>query len=45
MGYSVVFDTSNQQNNNIIYSDEVAEITTEIIRRIDADFAKTPAAK
>jgi len=45
MGYSIVFDTSNQQNNNIIYSDDVAEITTEIIRRIDADFAKTPAAK
>jgi outer membrane protein len=45
MGYSIVFDTSNQQNNNIIYSDDVAEITTEIIRRIDADFAKTPAGK
>ena len=43
MAYSVVFDTSNQQNNNIIYFQDVAEITTEIIRRIDADFAKTPA--
>jgi outer membrane protein len=45
MGYAIVFDMSNQQNNNIIYNDEVAEITTEIIRRIDADFAKTPAGK
>lgn len=42
-GFSVVFDVSNQQN-NIIYVQEVADITTEIIRRVDSELAKTPAA-
>jgi outer membrane protein len=42
-GFSVVFDVSNQAN-NIIYVQEVADITTEIIRRVDSDLAKTPAA-
>jgi outer membrane protein len=41
-GFAVVFDVSNQQN-NIIYVQEVADITTEIIRRVDSDLVKTPA--
>jgi outer membrane protein len=42
-GFSVVFDVSNQTN-NIIYVQDVADITTEIIRRVDSDLVKTPAA-
>jgi Skp family chaperone for outer membrane proteins len=42
-GYSVVFDVSSQAN-SIIYVQDVADITTEIIRRVDAEVAK-PAAK
>ena len=42
-GFAVVFDTSSQAN-SIIYRDEIADITTEIIRRIDATAAKAPAA-
>jgi len=40
-GFSVVFDVSSQAN-SIVYVQEVADITTEIIRRVDADLAKTP---
>ena len=40
-GYSVVFDTSSQAN-NIIYHNEVADITTEVIRRVDAESAPKP---
>lgn len=41
MGFAVVFDVSNQAN-SIIYVQDLADITTEIIRRIDADAAKSP---
>ena len=42
-GFAVVFDTSSQAN-SIIYVQDVADITTEIIRRLDATASKTPAA-
>ena len=42
-GFSVVFDVSSQAN-SIIYADNVSDITTEIIRRVDANVAKGPAA-
>ena len=41
-GFSVVFDVSSQAN-SIIYADNVSDITTEIIRRVDATVAKAPA--
>jgi len=34
-GYGVVFDTSSQAN-NILFKSDVADITTEIIRRVDS---------
>jgi outer membrane protein len=40
-GFAVVFDVSSQ--NNIIYFQEVADITTEIIRRVDAAPSKAAA--
>ena len=40
-GFSVVFDVSNQTN-NIIYVQDVADITTEIIRRVDSELVKSP---
>jgi outer membrane protein len=42
-GFAVVFDLSSQANSIIHWSD-VADITTEIIRRVDATPAKAPAA-
>ena len=43
-GYSVVFDSSSQAT-NIIFVNDLADITTEIIRRVDAEAAKAaPAA-
>ena len=42
-GLAVVFDVS-MQPSNIIYANDVADITTEIIRRLDANAAKTPNA-
>jgi outer membrane protein len=42
-GFAVVFDTSNQAN-SIIYAQPVADITTEIIRRVDAAPTKAPVA-
>ena len=42
-GFAVVFDSSSQAN-SIIYRDDIADITTEIIRRVDATAAKAPAA-
>src|SRR5438093_4224215 len=42
-GFAVVFDVSSQAN-SIIYVQDVADITTEIIRRLDATVAKAPAA-
>jgi Skp family chaperone for outer membrane proteins len=42
-GFALVFDTSSQAS-SIIYVQEVADITTEIIRRMDAAAAKAPAA-
>ena len=41
-GIAVVFDISSQ-NSAIIHSSDLADITTEVIRRIDADIAKSPA--
>ncbi len=43
VGFAVVFDAS-AQGSNILYAHDTADITTEIIRRIDADVAK-PAGK
>ncbi len=43
VGLAAVFDTSSQ-NTSIIHYSDVADITTEIIRRVDADIAKSPAA-
>jgi outer membrane protein len=42
-GFAVVFDVSSQAN-SIIYRDDIADITTEIIRRIDTAAPKAPAA-
>jgi outer membrane protein len=41
-GFAVVFDMSSQAS-SIIYFQDVADITTEIIRRMDASAAKAPA--
>jgi Skp family chaperone for outer membrane proteins len=41
-GFSVVFDVS--QGNSIIYFQDVADITTEIIRRVDSTPGKPAAA-
>jgi Skp family chaperone for outer membrane proteins len=38
-GFAVVFDVSSESN-GIVHWQEVADITTEIIRRVDADAAK-----
>ena len=43
MGFAVVFDQSAQAS-SIVYYQDVADITTEIIRRVDAMLAKAPAA-
>jgi len=43
VGLAAVFDAGSQ-NSSIIYSSDVADITTEIIRRVDADIAKNPAS-
>jgi len=42
-GFSVIFDSSSQAS-SIVYRQEVADITTEIIRRMDSMAAKAPAA-
>jgi outer membrane protein len=41
-GFGVVLDTSSQ-NNNIMHWSDVADITTEIIRRVDSTAPKTSA--
>jgi Skp family chaperone for outer membrane proteins len=41
-GFAVVFDVS-MQPSNIIYANDVADITTEIIRRMDSGAAKSPS--
>jgi len=41
-GFAVVFDVSSQAN-SIVYVQDVADITTEIIRRVDATPTKAPA--
>jgi outer membrane protein len=41
-GFGVVLDTSSQ-NNNIMHWSDVADITTEIIRRVDSTAPKTTA--
>jgi Skp family chaperone for outer membrane proteins len=40
MGFAVVFDISSQASTIVFHSD-LADITTEIIRRVDAEIAKT----
>jgi outer membrane protein len=40
-GFAVVFD---KEANSIVYVQDIADITTEIIRRMDAGLAKAPAA-
>jgi len=42
-GFAVVFDSSSQAN-SLIYVQDVADITTEIIRRVDATATKAPVA-
>ena len=42
-GFAVVFDSSSQAS-SLIYVEPVADITTEIIRRVDAAPTKAPAA-
>ena len=42
-GLSIVLDASSQAS-SILYASEVADITTEIIRRVDADTTKPAAA-
>jgi outer membrane protein len=42
-GFAVVFDVGGQSN-NILHYDDVADITTEIIRKVDATAPKAPAA-
>lgn len=42
-GYSIIVDLSNPQN-NVVYANDLADITTELIRRIDAETAKQPPA-
>jgi outer membrane protein len=42
-GFAVVFDSSSQAS-NIVHADPVADITTEIIRRMDATPSKPAAA-
>jgi Skp family chaperone for outer membrane proteins len=42
VGLAAVFDVSTQPS-NILYANDVADITTEIIRRKDAEDAKAPA--
>jgi len=41
-GYGLVLDSSSQYN-NIMFSSEIADITTEIIRRVDSTVPKTTA--
>ncbi|HYR87309.1 MAG TPA: OmpH family outer membrane protein [Terriglobia bacterium] len=43
-GFGVVFDVSSQAN-SIIYYPDVADITTEIIRRVDAEAARPAPAR
>jgi Skp family chaperone for outer membrane proteins len=42
-GFAVVFDSSSQAS-SLIYVQDVADITTEIIRRVDATPTKAPGA-
>jgi outer membrane protein len=39
-GFALVFDRASEFN-SIVYADDVIDITTEIIRRVDAEMAKT----
>jgi Skp family chaperone for outer membrane proteins len=39
-GFGLVFDRGSEFN-SIVYADDVIDITTEIIRRVDAELAKT----
>ena len=43
-GFTVLLDSSNPQNGSIIYVAEKANVTDEIIRRIDSEIAKAQAA-
>jgi outer membrane protein len=43
-GYTMVIDVSNPQN-NVLFVNPIADITTELIRRIDAEIAKQQAPK
>ena len=42
-GFAVVFDVS-VQGSNVVYANDTADITTEVIRRVDADVSKPAAA-
>jgi outer membrane protein len=39
-GFALIFDRASEFN-SIVYADDVIDITTEIIRRVDAEMAKT----
>jgi len=43
--YTVIIDTSNPQNGSVVFVNDKAEITDEIIKRIDAEMAKAPPKK
>jgi len=45
-GFTLIIDSSNPQNNSIVYVDEKnADLTNDIIRLIDAEMAKSAAPK
>jgi outer membrane protein len=45
-GFTLIIDSSNPQNNSVVYVDEKnADITSDIIKLIDAELAKAAAAK
>ncbi len=46
LGYTVIIDTSNPQNSSVVFANPTADVTEEVIRRVDAAMAaKTPAPK
>jgi Skp family chaperone for outer membrane proteins len=43
MGFSVILDTSAPQNQSLVYRDEKIDVTSEIIKIVDAQMAQKPA--
>jgi outer membrane protein len=44
-GFTLIIDSSNPQNQSLIFVNPNADITNEIIKRIDAELAKNPPKK